>query len=76
MLELENASELYNKKMYSILEGPKYEVEFFKKKPIDSPLLQGGLEIPIKVSVTLDSPENLSISGKIPSTFPTGRFLI
>ena len=46
---------------YSILEGAKYEVEVFKKKPIASPLLQGGLEIPIKVSVTWDNPENLSI---------------
>ena len=37
---------------YSILEGAKYEVEAFKKKPIASPLLQGGLEIPIRISVT------------------------
>ena len=46
---------------YSILEGAKYEVEVFKKEPIASPLLQGGLDIPIKVLVTLYSPENLSI---------------
>ena len=46
---------------YSILEGAKYEVEVFKKKPIASPLLQGGLEIPIRISVTWDSPENLLI---------------
>ena len=43
------------------MEGAKYEVEVFKKKPIASPLLQGGLEIPIRISVTWDSPENLSI---------------
>ena len=47
MLELENASELYNRIMYSILERPKYEVQVFKKKPIASPFLQGGFEIPI-----------------------------
>ena len=41
-------------------EGAKYEVEVFKKEPIASPLLQGGLEIPIKVSATWDSPEKLS----------------
>jgi len=46
---------------YSILEGAKYEVEVYRKKPIASPLLQGGLEIPIKVSVTWDCPENLEI---------------
>jgi len=33
----------------------------YRKKPIASPLLQGGLEIPIKVSVTWDCPENLEI---------------
>ena len=39
---------------YSIQEGAKYDVEVYKKKPMASPLLQGGLEIPIKVSVTWD----------------------
>ena len=46
---------------YSISEGAKYDVEVFKKKLIASPLIQGGLAIPIKVSVAWDSPENLSI---------------
>ena len=45
---------------YSIQEGAKY-VEVYKKKPMASPLLQGGLEIPIKVSVTWDCLEKLSI---------------
>ena len=34
---------------YSIQEGEVYDVEVYKKKPMASPLLQGGLEIPIKV---------------------------
>ena len=46
---------------HSVLEGAKYDVEVYKKKPMASPLLQGGLEIPIKVSVTLDCLEKLSI---------------
>ena len=46
---------------YSIQEGVKYDVEVYKKKPMPSPLLQGGLEIPIKVSVTWDCLEKLSI---------------
>ena len=32
-----------------------------KEKPIASPLVQGGLEIPIKVSITQEEPEILSI---------------
>jgi len=46
---------------YSIQEGAKYDVEVHKKKHMASPLLQGGLEIPIKVSVTWDCPDKLSI---------------
>ena len=46
---------------YSIHEGAKYDVEVYKKKPMTSPLLQGGLEIPIKVFVTWDCLEKLSI---------------
>ena len=46
---------------YSIQEGAKYDVEVHKKTPMASPLLQGGLEIPIKVAVTWNEPEKLSI---------------
>ena len=46
---------------FSIREGPKFEAEVHKEKPMASPLVQGGLEIPIKVSVTWDEPEKLSI---------------
>ena len=46
---------------YSIQEGTKYDVEVHKKTPMASPLLQGGLEIQIKVTVTWNEPEKLSI---------------
>ena len=46
---------------YSIQEGAKYDVEVHKNTPMASPLLQGGLEIPIKVTVTWNEPEKLSI---------------
>ena len=46
---------------FSIGEGAKFEAEVHKEKPMASPLVQGGLEIPIKVSVTWDEPEKLSI---------------
>ena len=46
---------------YSIQEGAKYDAEVYKKKPMASLLLQGGLEIPIKVSVTWDCLEKLSV---------------
>ena len=39
----------------------KYDAEIHKKTPMASPLLQGGLEIPIKVTVTWNEPEKLSI---------------
>ena len=38
-----------------------FPTRFDDLSPIASPLLQGGLEIPIKVSITWDSPENLSV---------------
>ena len=46
---------------FSIGEGAKFEAEVHKEKPMASPLVQGGLEIPIKVSVTWDEPKKLSI---------------
>ena len=46
---------------FSIREGPKFEAEVHKEKPMASPLVQGGLQIPIKVSVTWDEPGKLSI---------------
>ena len=46
---------------FSIGEGAKFEAEVHKEKPMASPLVQGGLEIPIKVSVTWNEPEILSI---------------
>ena len=46
---------------YSVQEGAKYDVEVHKKTPMASPLLQGGLEIPIKGTVTWSEPEKLSI---------------
>ena len=46
---------------FSIREGAKFEAEVHKEKPMASPLVQGGLEIPIKVSVTWYEPEKLSI---------------
>ena len=46
---------------YSIQEGAKYDGKVHKKTPMVSPLLQGGLEIPIKVTVTWNEPEKLSI---------------
>ena len=42
-------------------EGAKFEAEVHKEKPMASPLVQGELEIPVKVSVTWDEPEKLSI---------------
>ena len=42
-------------------EGIKLEVEVDKVKPMASPLVQGGFEIPIKVSVMWDEPKKLSI---------------
>ena len=47
---------------FSIGERAKFEAEVLKEKPMASPLVQGGLEIPIKVSVTWDEPEKLSVS--------------
>ena len=41
--------------------GIKLEAEYDKVKPMASPLVQGGFEIPIKVSVTWNEPEKLSI---------------
>ena len=46
---------------YSIQEGAKYDIEVHKNTPMVSPLLQGGLDIPIKVTVTWNEPEKLSI---------------
>ena len=46
---------------FSIGEGAKFEAEVHKEKPMTSRLVQGGLEIPIKVSVMWDEPEKLSI---------------
>ena len=46
---------------FSIGEGTKFEVKVHKEKPMASPLAQGRLEIPIKVSITWDEPEKLSI---------------
>ena len=46
---------------FFIGEGAKVEAEVHQKKPMASPLVQGGLEIPIKVSVTWDEPKKLSI---------------
>ena len=43
---------------FSIGEGAKFE-PVRKEKPMASPLVQGGLKIPIKVSVTWDELENL-----------------
>ena len=44
---------------FSIREGAKFEAEVQKEKPMASPLVQGGLEISIKV--TWDEPEKLSV---------------
>ena len=38
----------------------KFEAEVHKEKLRTSPLVQGGLAIPIKISVTGDEPEKLS----------------
>ena len=46
---------------FSIREGAKFEAEVHKEKPMVSPLVQGGLEIPIKVSLTWEELEKLSI---------------
>ena len=46
---------------YSIQEGTKYDAEVHKKTHMASPLLQGGLEIPMKVTVTWNEPEKLSM---------------
>ena len=46
---------------FSVGEGTKFEVKVHKEKPMASPLAQGRLEIPIKVSITWDEPEKLSI---------------
>ena len=46
---------------FSIGEGAKFEAEVHKEKPMTSRSVQGGLEIPIKVSVMWDEPEKLSI---------------
>ena len=46
---------------FSIGEGAKFEAEVHKEKPMASPLVQGELEIPIKVSVRWDEPGKLSI---------------
>ena len=46
---------------FSIREGAKFEAEVHKERPMTSPLVQGGLEIPIKVSITWDEPEKLSV---------------
>ena len=46
---------------FSIGEGAKSEVEVHKKKTMASPLVQGGLKILIKVSVTCDEPGKLPI---------------
>ena len=43
---------------FSIGEGARFE-PVRKEKPMASPLVQGGLKIPIKVSVTWDELENL-----------------
>ena len=37
---------------FSIGDGAKFEAEVHEEKPMASPLIQGGLEIPIQVSVT------------------------
>ena len=37
---------------FSISEGVKFEAKVHKEKSVASPLVQGGLEFPIKVSVT------------------------
>ena len=39
---------------FSIGEGPKFEAEVYKEIPIASSLVQGDLEIPLKVSVMWD----------------------
>ena len=46
---------------FSIVAGAKFEAEVHKEKPMASPLVQGGLDILIKVSVTRDHPEKLSV---------------
>ena len=46
---------------YSIQEGEKYDVEVFHSKYMASPLIQGGLEIPIKLTVKWDSSECMKI---------------
>ena len=46
---------------YSIQEGAKYDVEVFHSKYMASPLIQGGLEIPIKLTVKWDSSECMEI---------------
>ena len=45
--------ELSHYTWYSIQEGAKFEAEVHEAKPKLSPLVQGGLEIPMKVTVTL-----------------------
>ena len=37
---------------FLIGEGSKFEIQVHKEKPVASPLVPGGLEIPIKVSGT------------------------
>ena len=46
---------------FSIGAWAKSDADVHKEKPMASPLVQGGLEIPIKVSVTWNEPEILSI---------------
>ena len=46
---------------FSIGAGAKSDADVHKEKPMASPLVQGGLEIPIKVSVAWNEPEILSI---------------
>ena len=53
--------ELSRYNWFYIWQGAKFAAEVHKEKPMASPLVQGGLEIPIKVSVTWDEPEKLSI---------------
>ena len=38
----------------------KFEAEVYKEKLVASPLVQGGLAIPIKISVTGEEPKKLS----------------
>ena len=52
---------LYQYLWFSIREGPKFEADVHKEKPVASPLVQGQWEVLIKVSVTWDEPEKLSI---------------